>query len=316
MARHLRLFWLVTLAAALAACSPPNADVYPGYAEADLLAVAPSTTATLSNVAVQPGHRVAVGDLLFMTESAPEERLAEAVGARRARARAQLANLQTGRRPLELTALQQQLRQAQAAATASASALDRQAQLVRQGYVAAARLDELQANQDRDVARVRELQAQIELARQAARPAEIEAAAAEAHAADADAALADWRAAQARRTAPRAGQVFDVLFQAGEVVPAGMPVVTLLPDGALKVLFFVPLPVLPRLAVGDLVKLERPPSMDGRNMVALVSPNKPALEKYVAERKAAGKDIHAEPDIPDDHDDGHDDHDEVEGGEE
>ena len=29
--------------------------------------------------------------------------------------------------------------------------------------------------------------------------------------------------------------------------------VTLLPDGALKVLFFVPLPVLPRLAVGDLV---------------------------------------------------------------
>lgn len=68
--------------------------------------------------------------------------------------------------------------------------------------------------------------------------------------------------------------------------------------------------------LGDLVKLERPPSMDGRNMVALVSPNRPALEKYVAEKKAAGKDIHAEPDMPEDHDDDDHDHDETDGGEE
>lgn len=44
--------------------------------------------------------------------------------------------------------------------------------------------------------------------------------------------------------------------------------------------------------LGELAKIERMPSMDGRNMVMLVSPNKPALDKYIAEGKMArhGKD--------------------------
>ncbi len=46
--------------------------------------------------------------------------------------------------------------------------------------------------------------------------------------------------------------------------------------------------------LGDLVKLERAPSMDGGNMVAIVGPNKASLERYVAAQKAEGKDVTAD----------------------
>lgn len=65
--------------------------------------------------------------------------------------------------------------------------------------------------------------------------------------------------------------------------------------------------------LGELAKIERMPSMDGRNMVMLVSPNKPALDKYIADGKMAkhGKDEPVE-DLPDDdHDIEHDDQDDT-----
>lgn len=247
----------VLLAAALliSACSERDPPALHGYAEAELLHIAPPASGTLAHVAVERGQRVQTGQLLFTMDSTAEARSSDAAQARQERAAAQLANLRTGRRPLELAALEQQGLQAAAALTASSSALQRQQQLVEQGFVTAARLDELRAAQDRDSARVRELQAQLALARQAARRDEVAAAAADARAAQADAALAGWRQAQAERAAPRAGQVFDVVHRPGEVVPAGAPVVSLLPDGALKVVFFVPEPQLPRATAGAMVQL-------------------------------------------------------------
>lgn len=54
--------------------------------------------------------------------------------------------------------------------------------------------------------------------------------------------------------------------------------------------------------LGDLVKLERPPSMDGRNMVMIVSPNKPALDKLVAAGKVQKVEDHHDDDDDDDDD--------------
>lgn len=251
----------VGLAAALAAglllsaCGEREPQALPGYVEAELLHVAPVATGTLARVAVARGQRVEAGQPLFAMDGTPELHSAEAAAARQDRAAAQWANLRTGKRPLELTALEQQVLQSDAALAASTSALQRQAQLVDQGFVSAARLDELRAARDRDAARVRELHAQMALARQASRRDEIQAAAADTRAAQADAALAGWRQGQTLRSAPRAGQVFDVVHRPGEVVAAGSPVVSLMPDGALKVLFFVPEQRLPGAAVGATVRI-------------------------------------------------------------
>jgi HlyD family secretion protein len=95
---------------------------------------------------------------------------------------------------------------------------------------------------------VKELQAQRRWPAQAARSDEIAAAAAEARGAAGRPGLGTLaRRPEAAQRAHRC-PVFDVMYRAGEWVPAGAPVVALLPPGALKLRFFVPQPALPRVA--------------------------------------------------------------------
>ena len=221
-----------------------------GYAEAELVFVAPPTAGLLQTLAVQRGDRVGTGQLLYKLEADAQTLARDAAAARQERAEAQAQNLRKGKRPPELQAIDQQLAQARAAQAVSQAALQRQQQLVAQGFVSALRLDELVAARDRDAARVQELQAQRVLASEAARSDEIAAAAAEARAGSAELALAAWREGQMQRTAPAEALVYDVLYRVGEWVPAGAPVVSLLPPGALKLRFFVPEAMLAQAVVG------------------------------------------------------------------
>lgn len=60
-----------------------------------------------------------------------------------------------------------------------------------------------------------------------------------------------------RRTilSPVGGTVQQVYFRAGELVVAGRPIVALLPPGNVKVRFYVPQALLPRIAIGDAVNV-------------------------------------------------------------
>jgi HlyD family secretion protein len=235
----------------LAACGPAPGDApMSGYAEAELVFVAPATAGQLKTLAVQRGNRVGAGQLLYTLEADAQTLARDAAAARQERAEAQAQNLRKGKRPAELQAIDQQLAQARAAQAVSQAALQRQQQLVAQGFVSALRLDELVAARDRDAARVQELQAQRALATEAARSDEIAAATAEARASSADLALAAWREGQMQRTAPAEALVYDVLYRVGEWVPAGVPVVALLPPGALKLRFFVPETMLAQAVIG------------------------------------------------------------------
>lgn len=55
---------------------------------------------------------------------------------------------------------------------------------------------------------------------------------------------------------PVTGSVEQIYFRVGEMVAAGKPVVALLPPGNLKVRFYVNEAVLPRLKLGDTVKIQ------------------------------------------------------------
>lgn len=238
-------------AALLAACGANDANApMSGYAEAELVYVAAPTAGVLQTLAVRRGDRVVRGQPLFALDTRSEVLGREAATARSESAQAQASNLRKGARPLELLALQQQLAQAQATLAASAAALQRYQGLVKQGFIAAVRLDELVAARDRDAARVRELQARRVGAGQAARSDEIAAAAAQAEAARADAAQARRREDERSRESPADGLVFDLMFRAGEWVNAGAPVLALLPPGAVKVRFFVPETALAQTTVG------------------------------------------------------------------
>lgn len=246
-------WWTLAL---LAACGEPAGPApFPGYAEADLVYVAAPSAGTLQTLAVERGATVRRGQPLFTLDSDAEALGRSGAAARRDSALAQAENLRKGRRPQELRAIDEQLAQARASLAASTSALERQRTLVDQGFVSAARLDELQAARDRDGARLKELQAQRALANEAARSDEIAAAAAAASAATADLELARWREGQRARSAPVDALVQDVLARPGEWVAAGAPVLALMPPAAVHVRFFVPQDQLSRVNPGSAVEL-------------------------------------------------------------
>jgi HlyD family secretion protein len=55
--------------------------------------------------------------------------------------------------------------------------------------------------------------------------------------------------------APVAGTVQQIYFREGETVPAERPVMSIMPPGNMKLRFFVPETELPRLAIGDMVRV-------------------------------------------------------------
>ena len=265
---------LACLAVALGACSRSDDERFTGYAEADLVYVSAPVGGSVRQLAVARGARVARDAELFVLDADPEVYTRTEAAARVAQAQAQLANLRKSRRPDEITAVEQQLVQARAAAVASSTRLQRNRELVAKGFVSASVLDELVALAAQDAGRVHELEANLALARSsAARPDEIAAADAAASAARAEADLAAWREGQARQRAPAAAMVYDVLYRVGERVVANAPVMVLLPDGALKLRFYVPQPRLAQIQVGGGVAVSCdgcPPNL--RATVSFVSP--------------------------------------------
>lgn len=254
-------------------CDRTADDLYTGYAEAELVHVSAPAPGVLQSLAVARGARVEAGVELFRLD-AEEEALARAQAeAQLAQALAQAANLRKGKRPAEIAAIEQQLVQARAMLDASRAELARNVELVGRGFVSASRLDELRAAEERDAARVRELQAQLEVARAPARADEIAAAEAQARAARALLAQDAWRESQKRQAAPVGGLVHDVMYRVGERVPANAPVLALLPDDALKLRFFVPQAKLAALRLGQAVGVGCdgcPPGLTAR--VTFVSP--------------------------------------------
>jgi HlyD family secretion protein len=99
------------------------------------------------------------------------------------------------------------------------------------------------------------LAAQLRSARLPARVDQIAAAAAELEAARAALVRAQWQLDQKIVAATVTGVVDDTLYVQGEWVPAGNPVVSILPPENIKVRFFVPEPLLGNLRLGQSVDL-------------------------------------------------------------
>ncbi|MBX9777131.1 MAG: efflux RND transporter periplasmic adaptor subunit [Xanthobacteraceae bacterium] len=67
---------------------------------------------------------------------------------------------------------------------------------------------------------------------------------------------AQTKLARRKAFSPADGTVQQVYFRVGELVPAGRPVVAILPPGNMKVRFFVNEAVLPRIALDDTVNIQ------------------------------------------------------------
>jgi HlyD family secretion protein len=226
----------------LAGCEPARAPVaYQGYVEAELVDIAAPLAGRLEELSVARGQSIARGAPLFRLDDAPERAGVAEAHARLQAARARVDNLLAARREPEVQALRAQAASARAASELTRLQLQQAERLFASGFVSQARLDEAQANHAANRARVAEAQAQILNASIAVgRAGEVAAAQAEIRAADAEVEQREWQLNQKSRSAPAAALVYETYYNTAEWVPAGTPVVSLLPPAHLKLRFFVP----------------------------------------------------------------------------
>lgn len=231
---------LFCLLALLAACQPPTPPSWSGYVEGEPLYLAAPVAGRLAQLAVREGEQVAAAQPLFSLAGELERAAAAEAQARSRNAQAQAANTDKGRRREELAISEAQLRQARSQAQLARSELARQQQLLEQGFVARARVDDAVLGARQAEARVAELEAALQSARLPAREDERLAARALAEAAQSSLAQAGWRLRETEQRAPQAGRITEVFYRPGEWVNAGTPVLALLPPQQRKARFYVP----------------------------------------------------------------------------
>lgn len=225
----------------------PAREAFTGYVVSDDVTMSSPVAGTLARVAVRRGERVRPGQALFDVDptirDAQADQASAQVGAGQAAVRQQQAALLRARSDLGA---------AQADADRAGAELRRlsAAQREKAGTVAALQVDQAEAS------------ARAALDKRDAARAAVQTAAAAVQAAKAQVEQAQAGLRSARRevsdlapTAPSAGRVEDVLFKAGESVPANAPVVTLVPDGEVKVRFYVPEALVSRYRPGRRVAI-------------------------------------------------------------
>ncbi|MFA5938691.1 MAG: HlyD family efflux transporter periplasmic adaptor subunit, partial [Sinimarinibacterium sp.] len=238
----------------LGACGGEPAQRYNGYVEGEALRLAPGRAGRLDLLAVQRGATVTPGDALFAVDAQLERATLAEAQARLAAVRARLDDLRKGKRDTEMDVLRAQLAQAQAQRELSAAQLKRQQALFARDAVSREQVDQARSAADRDRARVRELEATLASGGLSARDDALRGAEDEVRAGEAVVLQAQSNLAEKAVKAAVAGSIEDVYYRVGEWIPAGAPVLALLPPQNRKLRFFVPQTVLGSLRLGQPVQ--------------------------------------------------------------
>jgi len=259
----------------LTSCSDEQTGRWQGYAEGEYTYVAAVLGGRIERLAVARGTQVRAGDLLFQLDSEPEQaRLAETQSAL-ARAESTLRDLEKGRRPTEIAAIEARLQRAQEAQRLAELLLVRQRELLARKSSPQEAFDQARSNRIQAGRQVEEIRAELATARLGGREDAIASARAAVQAATAGVEQARWALAQKTQYAPEDALVFDTIQTAGEWASPGRPVVSLLPPAGRKVRFFIPETEVAALRTGQEVFV----SMDG-----LVSPPLRATISFVSPR--------------------------------
>lgn len=247
---------------------PPFAT---GYVEGEYVLIAPLASAQLLELPVGRGDRVTAGQVVAVMETQDAAIALAEAEAGLARAEKQLANLQEGLRPEEIRVLEATLTSALAQEDEAAKEVARQESLRQRNVTSQAQLDAARTAVQVASAHVAETEAQLAVARLAARPQEIEAARASATQAQAVRDGAKWQLAQRQLTVPSSGVVFDLIRHPGELAGPSAPVLSYLPDGAVKLRLYVPETAVSAIAPGTRLQVNCDGCQDATATVTYVS---------------------------------------------
>lgn len=252
----MRRLLAVLIVAGLSACGGSSSDqVFQGYVDGDFVDVAPEVSGRIVERPVDRGAMVKAGDLLFRIDDTEARAAVSQAEAELMRARAQLANLQQGQRPPEIAVIDAQIAEAQASLDKARNDFARQQALFERKVTSAAQLDQAREAISVAEARLAATERQKEVAAMPARTPEIDAGERAVQAAQAALDQARTRLTKYVVDAPMGGRIEDTHYETGEVATAGAPVLSLLPEDARKVIFFVPERVRASLTIGSTVAI-------------------------------------------------------------
>ncbi|THF59121.1 HlyD family secretion protein [Ollibium composti] len=239
------------LAAQLFSACAPAAPLAVGYVEGDYVLLAPIEVAQVQSVSVRRGDQVAAGAALATLEDADAGIAVAQAQAALGAAEAQLADLKVGKRPEEIAVLEAAVRSAKAQADEAGRVLDRTRDLAKRGIATQAQLDEATTAVEVAQAAIGQSEANLAVAKLPARPEAIKAADNAVKQAKAALDQAEWRLTKRTLTAPAAGRINDVIRDPGDTAGPTAPVVSMLPDGAVKLTVYVPEAAFSSIKVGS-----------------------------------------------------------------
>jgi HlyD family secretion protein len=219
-------------------CSSAADPQLTGYVEGEYIWISPVFTARIEQVLARRGDRVERGSVLAELEKEDAQLELMQAEARLAEARSQLANMSKGLRPDEIAAMEATLAAAEAQLREAQLAFNRARDLHGQGVASKASFDQAEAARATAEAKVKELTERLQVARAGARPDELAAQEQKISEATAAVEVARWRLQQRRVVAPSNGEVSDILLNPGEIAGPTSPIMSFLPDRAIKLTLF------------------------------------------------------------------------------
>ncbi|MCG6884831.1 MAG: HlyD family efflux transporter periplasmic adaptor subunit [Silicimonas sp.] len=246
----------------LAACTPP-APFATGYVEGEFVLVAPVAVAQIRHVAVSRGDRIEKGGLLVEMERRDTEIAIAEATAGLAQARAHLADLKEGKRAEEIEVIEANLASAGAQASEATRIRERISSLTERGAATTSQQEDAITAEQVALARVRQIEAELAVARLPARPEAISQAEAAVRAAEAALSRANWNHEQRTLTLAESVIVYDLIRGEGEIAGPNAPILSVLGEGAVKLRLYVPETSISRLAVGDLLDVSCDGCADG-----------------------------------------------------
>jgi HlyD family secretion protein len=228
--------------------------------------VAAPTAGVIASFPAREGDEVRKGTLLFTQADAQQKALADAAAAQADSARATWQNLTTGGRAEELAAAQAAVNKAKADLDLAQQTFTRSQKLVASNTVTQAQLDQDSAAMQSAEAALNQAEAQLAVTALPGREQQQKSAEAGYRAAQANSAKAVADLADRTVKAPADGRIERTYYNPGEVAPAGTPVLSLLPSGALKVAFYVGEADRMKLTIGQKVTVACdgcPPGLGG-----------------------------------------------------
>lgn len=235
-----------------AACGNEN-TLFQGYVEGEYLYLSSSRSGRLEKLHVVKGEQIQKDMLVFELENASERHALDQAKGEMQSALAQLSDMKVGKRPEEIAMATAMLNQARAEAKNANVLLKRNEELAAKGAISRQDLDTLRAHARSSNEKVSELRHQVEVYQLPNREQQIEAQNARYEAAKALVSQREWDLAQKQLYSPSAGLVYDTLYNEGEWVQAGSPVVWLLLQDKIKIRFYIPEELLSTVQYGQKV---------------------------------------------------------------